>query len=460
MTGRRGGWENGFGPYDGETGHGGTAGDLGGARRRGSERDSRFYWEMLIGGLVAGVLSCIIVQALFQRFYLSWPNLALVGAGFAATAFLLVLCCGVVEAFQMGISDNPSVRRTLVFAFAGAAAIGCAAVLFEFLYELGFAQTGVNYDDYIFVVDDSGSMADNDPRDQRYSAMNQMLDRMDETNQVGLIRFSDMVEAEVPLLTMDGGQTDRFRTAIEKTAASGGTDISLGLQRAYEMYHSGRRGGYLSTVVLLSDGQSVVDTNSTIRMFNEIDVDICTVALGMGADRDMLETLAQGTGGMALEISNADAIRSSYALLSGASLKRCLLQPRFGADKGDILHAVMCVVFLTLLGVGMMLVLQLMFNSRYMKPQLLVGPAASLVGALALEAGHDLGAGGGMRIILLMLDCLVLIHCAARRQSEPVHEHEIHRSGPAVPGTGDPLDTRVLTREDSGVGAGRSRSRR
>jgi len=432
-------------------------------QKKAPEKDSRFYVEMLIGGLVAGVLSCVIVQQLFQRYYMSWPNLILVGVSIAVTTFLLVLCCGVVESFKMGISGHSggvSLLKTLVFALAGSLVVGAAAVGLEFLYELGFEQSGVNYDDYIFVVDDSGSMSGNDPRDQRYSALTQLLDRMDDSNQVGIIRFSSGIDDEIEPAVVDSDHKDALTDFIsQQIAYGGGTDIALGLQRAYEMYQDNQRAGFDSAVVLLSDGQSYVDADALVDLFNGIDVDICTVALGSGADRRMLSRLADGTGGMALEVSDADAIRASYALISGIGLKRCLLMPRIGTDRTNILHAVMCVVFLTLLGIGMMLVLQMMFNSYYMQPQLLVGTAASLLGSLILEIGHDLGAGSVVRHILLVLYCLVLIRCGVRSQST-LEREDYRTSGGAGYRDPDYSTSHVLTRDYADTDTGRGRGRR
>jgi len=379
----------------------------------------RFYYEMTLGALAAGGIGCIVVNALFRRFYLEWPNLVLVGVCFAAVTFLLLLFCGIVEVMKISITSHLggiSVGRVAAFACATAVAVGCAGAVLEFIYELGYVQTGVNYDDYIFVVDDSGSMGGSDPQAQRYGALKQLLGRMDESNQVGLVCFADTILAEEALAVMDDAQRSRMNSAAERDMAYGGTAVELGLQRAYEMYQNGRRNGYSSAVILLSDGHSSVDTDAVVKMFNSIDTDICTVALGSGADRETLEKLADGTGGMALEISSADAIRASYALLSGMPLKRCLLLPRMGADKDDVLHAVMCVVFLTLLGVGMMLGMQVLMNSKYMKPQLVVGPAATLLGALILEIGYGRGAGSGVRNVLILLYALVLIRCPVGRR--------------------------------------------
>ena len=257
MAGRRssGSYEDSYSSAGyGGAGYGG-AGDVTPVQPGGSGKpvkDSRFYMGMLIAGLAAGVLSCVIVEQLFQRYYLSWPNLILVGASIAVTTFLLVFFCGALESFKMAISDHfggVSLLKALLFALAGSIVVGALAIGLEFLYELGFEQSGVNYDDYIFVVDDSGSMSGNDPRDQRYSALTQLLDRMDDSNQVGIIRFSSGIDDEIEPAVVDSDHKDALTAFIDQQITyGGGTDIALGLERAYEMYQENQRAGFDSAV--------------------------------------------------------------------------------------------------------------------------------------------------------------------------------------------------------------------
>lgn len=372
---------------------------------------SRPYKELLIGGLAAAVVGCIIVSILLDRFYMEWPNLVLVCVCMMAMALPIILVCGLIEAKMIGLAEKSramDVPRALLFALAGTLIIGAAALALEFLYELGYAYQGVNYDDYIFVIDDSGSMGSNDRGNKRYSALESLLNGMDETNMVGVIRFSDIIEGEEAPDVLNDSHRQNIQNLIGGKVLSGSTDIQLALNRAIEMFQTAKR-DRPSAIVLLSDGQSLVDVNGLTAQANAMDVDICTVALGMGADRQMLQSLADSTGGMMMDVRDADMLRVSYKLLNGGVLRRCLLMPRIGSDRGDILHGIMSVVFMGVLGSLISLALVLMFGTSKAQPQLVIGTAASFAGALIHELGNAIGTDGIARTAMLILFGLVLL---------------------------------------------------
>ena len=384
---------------------------------KGTPNSTRFYKEMFAAGLAAAFAGSLIFNYLIERYYVEWSNVVIMGVGMAVMAFLIVLACGMVESVMMAIADEHggvSVFKALVFAVLAALVVGGAAMGLEFVYELGYQYVGVNYDDYVFVIDDSGSMFSSDRKDKRYEALEMLVESMDESNQVGLVRFSSGVDSEAAPALLDDAHRQTIDGVLAQTTQGGGTDIQVALMRAAEMLDTAKRQGYATAVILLSDGAAYVDTDAVAQRFNGLDVDICTVALGHGADRRLLQTLADDTGGLALEVSDADMLRSTYRLLNGGRLTRCLLLPRIGADRSDLLHAAMCVIFLAVLGVLIGGALILMFNTHYMNPHVMVCVAASGVGALILELGNDFGLGGVQRTILLVLYGLILIQCGVR----------------------------------------------
>ena len=449
----------------GMAGRTGTGGRMDSTRRGGTPNSTRFYTEMTVAGLLSAFVGSLIFNGLIDRYYVTWPNLLIVTVGMAIMAFLIVLSCGMVESVRMAISDRQgglSAGKALLCAVAAAIVVGAAAAGFEFIYELGYRYTGVCYDDYLFVIDDSGSMMSSDHKSKRYSALEMLLETMDDTNMAGLVRFSDKVDAEIAPALLDGTHRSAMNTELAKPMLGGGTDIQEALLYAADLLEAARRPDHSTVVVLLSDGGASVDLDRVLQRYNDMNVDICTVALGMGADRVLLQKLADGTGGLSLEVKNADMLRSTYLLLNGGTITRNLLLPRIGSDRGDILHAVMCVVFLAALGVLIGGALILMFNTSYMNTHPVVCTVASLGGALLLELGNDLGMNGFQRTVLLVLYGLILIQCGVRGVSGYTGTLVGNRKNTGTPGEQD-VEKKVLEGKssvESGRGRGRGRGRR
>ena len=379
---------------------------------------NRFYWELLAGGLAASLVGSILVKLLFEHFYAEWPNLVLASVSMLIMAALITLVCGMIEAQRNMIAHGDtagSIGEMMLKAAIGTLIVSALALGLEFIYELGYVYKGVDFQDYIFVVDDSGSMSGNDRQNKRYSSLGPLLESMDETSMVGLIRFDNTILDEAAPAVLDDTQRQTLKQIMDNAAISGGTDIQLALNRAAQLYQDSKRSGIPSAVVLLSDGGANVDVPGIIQTFNNMDVSVCTVALGSSANRNLLQSLADGTGGVMLDVSDADMLKASYRLLNGGELRRCLLMPRIGADKSDVMHMVMSVLFMAILGTAISAVLAFMFGWDAGKRQLLVGGTASTIGALIHEVCNNLGSS--QRSLMLFLFGLVLLMACTSTQT-------------------------------------------
>ena len=374
---------------------------------------SRPYKELTVAGLICSVIGAVIIAILLDSLYMQLPNLILVPLSMMILTLPIVLVCGLIEARKMGLASDKftlGTSRVIAFALAGTLAVGAVACVLEFIYELGFVYQGVNYDDYIFVIDDSGSMSTSDRSDKRYTALDTLIGNMDESNMIGVVRFSSDVDSELAPAVLNDSHRQRVSSFLDSPARGGGTDIQAGLERATELFAASRRSGRASAIILLSDGASAsVDVTGLSEKLNKLDIDICTVALGSGADRNLLQDLADATGGIMLDVSDAEMLRVSYKLLNGGSLRRNLLMPRMGSDKGNILHIAMSILFMGALGSFISLLLVTMFHTERAKPQLVVGISASFTGAVIHELTNNMGLGNIGRFVMLVLFGLVLL---------------------------------------------------
>jgi len=164
--------------------------------------------------------------------------------------------------------------------------------------------------DVMLVLDNSGSMRENDPEFLAKTAVEQFVGGLEGETRVGVIIFDQKVRLAVPLTELTSGGRERILASLERIDYRGQlTDSPSAMERAiYELKTSGREGAR-RLVVFMTDG--IVDTGSA-----ELDVEktrwlrtelaagaaeagirIFSVAFTDNADFFLTQSLAQKTGG-------------------------------------------------------------------------------------------------------------------------------------------------------------------
>lgn len=85
-------------------------------------------------------------------------------------------------------------------------------IFFEFIYELNFGSTMVQTDKYIFAIDNSGSMQDNDPNQERVAAIKKLLANREDNAQFAVYSFGDVIQCIRELNPISNG-IDDFATS-------------------------------------------------------------------------------------------------------------------------------------------------------------------------------------------------------------------------------------------------------
>jgi Ca-activated chloride channel family protein len=149
------------------------------------------------------------------------------------------------------------------------------------------------------VLDRSGSMS-GDRLDGAKTALLKLVDRLDPSDNFGLVAFDDQVE----LVVAAGALSDknRVRTAIESVEAGNTTDLSAGYLRGLQ---EARRiaGPTGATLLLISDGHANVGVTdpdalaSIAAQARENKVTTSTLGYGLGYDERIMSALARGGAG-------------------------------------------------------------------------------------------------------------------------------------------------------------------
>lgn len=152
----------------------------------------------------------------------------------------------------------------------------------------------------VMVVDHSGSMMSEangqggTNLDVAIKAVNVAVDNLRDKDYVGVLTFDDGYTWQVELTTADERQA--IKDSVKKIEAGGGTTIKPALFEAYDKIS--KSDAAVKHVILLTDGMGeTTNYQDVINAFSNSGITLSTVAVGEGADTNLLENLADECGG-------------------------------------------------------------------------------------------------------------------------------------------------------------------
>lgn len=227
---------------------------------------------------------------------------------------------------------------------------------FEYLYERQLSVGTVDdYEiQYIFAVDDSGSMNSNDPNNVRYDALQEIISSMSPTEDFAVYAFSENYECTTELGSINS--TDYlFQSPTQDLGVS--TRLYTVLNHINDEVNTSNTDKH-TKIIVLTDGNptdySSLMNSSNISKFVNNNISISSLGFG-DVDTEILNTLANSTGGRYLFCDDiAELMGSLDVIVSGdvaaISGNRDLLGYRMDATADSVLYAVLRVVFLGVLG--------------------------------------------------------------------------------------------------------------
>ncbi|USB33631.1 vWA domain-containing protein [Paenibacillus sp. YPG26] len=356
----------------------------------------KFNLLLTLFSLIGGVIGFAIGEWLLAELGGRWPNLLIIGLYFGILALSVGLSCLIAEMIlprlngaswrqrYVGASWKLLVPATLVLLFVVSLAL-------EFVYELnggGVKQVK----DIAMVIDSSGSMQQNDPKNDRYEAAKKLVDKMDGDKRVAVITFSDGANIVQPFVRVnDQAARANVKNAIESIPTTdGGTNIGLALTETMKHITDQSTGGQGTMVILLSDGVSSVDMESTLAEYKSRHVAVNTVGLNLvdSSGSNLLRTIAAQTGGSYSDVSNAGNLSFVFQQIYDNIGDRTLVTERTGPAADSTYYAIVRIAALLIIGVALGIALGLMFDNRYLARSFGIGGAVSgLLAGLILELG-------------------------------------------------------------------------
>lgn len=368
---------------------------------------------MLLFSLIGGGVAFLIGEWLLS-WYDNLPSILLVGIYFAIVALGVGIGCLLAEMISPRLNGASWKQRYLglswkLLPLMIVLALGVGS-LTEFVYELNFG--GVKpIKNVVMAIDDSGSMAQSDPDNSRYSAAKSLISRMDNDNQAAVVTFNQDAVVAQPLTPLSDSQSrEKVLTAIDNLMPTeGGTNISAAVSQALQVIDSAGNKNQGAMVILLSDGVSNFDTARELQDYKERGIAVNTIGLVLEdpTGTKLLQDIAQATGGQYYDVKNTALLGDVFQQIYDRLGDRTLLTVRSDATADSPYYAAVRILSLMLVGAALGLGLGIVFDNRHLAKSFGIGGVVSgLFAGLILEFG--LSGGSFVDALIRLLAVLIL----------------------------------------------------
>lgn len=346
--------------------------------------DYRLLAVTAVTGIVLWILSVLLYDA--SSGSVSRPALIgllfmLLGLGLPLAALICSRVTGTYE--ENLISHTDDMIAPLLTLVASVVLVLGAGALLQWIYGLTLNSTQ-SATSYVFVIDDSGSMQENDESQNRFKAIPTVLAGSGRNIPYMVYRFADGVEVVRPMAPASDGDEPLSGKGEGKTAIFGA------LTQVMNDYLNGLwAGGGAPKVILLTDGgatdgESADANENLLRKYVQKGISISAVGLG-NYDRTLMEHICSATGGVCVDVSSVAQLDAAMAAAARSYAQQDLLSVRHSSRLG-FLYGVMRVLFLTILGTLISAAVALMFGvTDSVLFTTLSGGVKTFVGALFFE---------------------------------------------------------------------------
>lgn len=162
--------------------------------------------------------------------------------------------------------------------------------------------------DVALIIDSSGSMGWNDPLNLRRRAAKIFVDYAHNDDQIAVIDFDSYSYLRWDLQPLTENR-EGIKSAIDSIDSWGGTNISRGLLLAYDELSLSSQ-PYKKAAVLLTDGVGYY--NNEADLFSDENWPIYTIGLGYDTNPQLLNEIAEKTGGQYFELTDPYQLKNVY----------------------------------------------------------------------------------------------------------------------------------------------------
>ena len=376
----------------------------------------------------------MIGNLVYEAFFNQIPRVFLIGAVFAVLCVIVLLVVHLIGnltgAYEYPVLPLPDIPGLIPILIAvGTVAVFFLSSLFQWIYAMDFQKQEMGPTSYIFVIDDSGSTADSDPNQMRYSAIDDVLADMDESFPYMVYSFSDDYEILRDMAPISEGKDSLTGESY------GGTAIRGVLSQVMEDHENQVwDGGERPRVILMTDGYATDlgifhPIRRVLKQYVRAGISISTVGLEQ-ADEKLMTQIADTTGGVYVPASDAGELSAAMQSAVTQTTSRDLVSARYTVHN-DALLGFLRILFIFILGMAIGLLAMLVYGNEDSTMLMVISSAVkALVGALIMELGT--GVFGMPSKLAWLILWILLAATIARKPS-------VDRHGPTRAGGSDML---------------------
>ncbi|GKU80045.1 VWA domain-containing protein [Paenibacillus sp. L3-i20] len=351
---------------------------------------------LLLFSLLGAAIGFAIGEVVMLTLPEDWPSYVVVGLYFGILALSIGLSCLIAELVSpklnghswrqryVDISWKLLVPATLVLMFV----IG--AVL-QLIYSLDFGDTK-KVRDIVLVIDNSGSMLETDPNNDRFEAAKGLIAEMDKEKRVAIVTFADTAELLMPFANVGTEEQKSSVYGVIDTiqVSDGGTNYSAALDQALAVIKEKEFAERGTMVILLSDGFSESNITEQISEFQSQNIAIHTIGLKMGYDQGviLLQEIAESTSGKYYDVSKSEGLADAFQNIYMTIDNRMLHAINANAPDEHSIYKFLRVLSFVIIGLTLGIALGLMFDNRFLALSFGSGGiVGGLISGLILNAG-------------------------------------------------------------------------
>lgn len=183
--------------------------------------------------------------------------------------------------------------------------------------------------DILLVLDNSGSMKENDPNHLTKNAVKQFINNLDSHSRAGILIFDTDVRVAVPLSNISQSSKQQLLNSMNKIDYQGlYTDSPSAIEIAIYNLKNEARENAIKIIIFMTDG--IVDTGNIERDLErakwlkeylaedaaDSEIKIFGIAFTENADFELIQSLAQKTGGEYYRVLSASALQDVFGKLN------------------------------------------------------------------------------------------------------------------------------------------------
>ena len=165
---------------------------------------------------------------------------------------------------------------------------------------------------FCFVLDQSGSMDDDNKIGQLREAVKFAIDRMQPNDIVSIVAFSG--KPKTILAAQPASDKNRIKREVDRLTAGGGTEMALAIRAGVNEMRQYMTPDRISRILILTDGQTENEPDCQREAESAARAGVQVIALGLGVDwnSDLLTDIGQRSGGNAGFISQPHEIGTYF----------------------------------------------------------------------------------------------------------------------------------------------------